>query len=340
MTGDHAQPPISRRTVLRTGAAIGTASLGLTTAGVTAAQNEVQEPDYGDWFGNVGNYDSTVDERGSDEVTITVGSSANGGAYGFDPAAIHVDPGTTIVWEWSGDGGSHNVVAEDGSFESELTEEAGHTFEYTVEAEGIITYACSPHKSLGMKGTIAVGDVETVTVETASEGESEADDSEDGIDYDGWFENVDNFEETVDERGSDEVTITVGADGNKGHYAFDPPAVRVDPGTTIVWEWASDGPSYNVVENEGRFASDLTGEGGHTFEQTVEDRGIVKYVCSLYERMGMRGAVVVGSPDADGGYSRSDLLTLGGGLGLVGALVSVFAAGTTSKSGQSAESGR
>jgi len=333
------QPPVSRRAVLRASAAVGTASLSLTTAGVTAAQGEAREPDYGEWFDNVDNYQSTVDERGTDEVRITVGSSANGGAYGFDPAALHVDPGTTIVWEWSGDGGSHNVVAEDGTFESELTDEAGHTFEYTVEAEGIITYACSPHKTLGMKGAIAVGDVETVAVETDSEGESDSDE-ETGINYDGWFETVDNFAETVDERGSDEVTITVGADGNKGHYAFDPPAVRVDPGTTIVWKWATDGPSHNVVENEGRFASDLVGDGGHTFSRTVEDRGILRYVCSLHERMGMKGAIVVGSPDADGGYSRSDLLTLGGGVGLVGGLVSLFAIGTNSAAGQSTEPGR
>ena len=340
MTTNHAHTPISRRGVLRAGAAVGTASLGLSTAGVAAAQEdeeEAREPDYGDWFGNVDNYDGTVDKRGTDRVTITVGSSANGGAYGFGPAAVHVDPGTTVVWEWSGNGGSHNVVAEGGAFESELVDESGHSFEYTVDSEGIVTYACSPHKALGMKGAIAVGDVETVAVETPSE--EQAADSDAGVDYGGWFEGVDNFEATVDERGSDEVTITVGADGNGGPYAFDPPAVRVDPGTTVVWEWATDGPSHRVIENDGRFASDLTGEGGYTFSRTVERRGVIKYVCSLHERMGMRGAIVVGSPDP-GGYSRGDLFTLGGGFGLVGGLVSLFAMGTASASEQSTENER
>jgi halocyanin-like protein len=308
------------------------AGLGVTTAGTAAAQDG-GEPAYGDWFSNVDNYEGTVDERGSDQVTITVGTSGNGGEFGFGPAAVHVDPGTTIVWEWTGNGGSHNVVAEDGSFESELVGEAGHTFEYTVEGEGIITYACSPHKTLGMKGAIAVGDVETASAETAGE-ESEQDSGEE-IDYGGWFEGVNNFDGTVDKTGTDEVTVTVGADGNNGPYAFDPPAIRVDPGTTVIWEWSGDGGSHNVVEDAGGFQSDLVGAGGVTFERTFEERGIVKYVCTPHESMGMRGAIVVGSPESGGGYSRGDLLTLGGGVGLAGGLVALFGFGTSTRDSQS-----
>ena len=324
--------PVSRRTVIRGTAAIGMAGLGMTTAGVTAGQ-EGGEPAYDGWFDNVDNYDGTVDKRGSDQVTITVGASGNGGAFGFGPAAVHVDPGTTIVWEWTGNGGSHNVVAEDGSFESDLIGEAGHTFEYTVDSEGITTYACSPHKTLGMKGAIVVGDVETASAETAGEGSEP--DSGDEIDYGGWFEGVNNFDGTLDKTGTDEVTVTVGADGNNGPYAFDPPAVRVDPGTTIIWEWSGDGGSHNVVDTGGGFESELVGKSGATFKQTFEERGIVKYVCSPHESMGMRGAIVDGSPQADAGYSRGDLLTLGGGLGLVGGLIALFGFGTSSGSSQS-----
>jgi halocyanin-like protein len=310
------------------------AGLGVATAGPAVAQSG-SEPAYGDWFSNVDNYDGTVDKRGTDQVTITVGASGNSGAFAFGPAAVHVDPGTTIVWEWTGNGGSHNVVAEDGSFESELVGEAGHTFEHTVEGEGIITYACSPHKTVGMKGAIAVGNVEMASAETA-DGESESD-SGDGIDYGGWFEGVGNFDGTVDKTGSNEVTVTVGADGNNGPYAFDPPAIRVDPGTTIVWEWSGNGGSHNVVDNDGGFQSDLVGKGGTTFEQTFEERGIVKYVCTPHESMGMRGAIVVGSPESDAGYSRGDLLTLGGGVGLAGGLVALFGFGTASDSSQSTD---
>ena len=50
------------------------------------------------------------------------------------------------------------------------------------------------------------------------------------FDYGGWFEDVPNFEGTADRTGEDEVTVTVGAGGD---LVFDPPAVHVDPGTTV-----------------------------------------------------------------------------------------------------------
>ncbi|MFB6170080.1 MAG: hypothetical protein ABEJ06_02935, partial [Haloarculaceae archaeon] len=49
-----------------------------------------------------------------------------------------------------------------------------------------------------------------------------------GPDYGGWFDDVGNYDgTTVDRTGQDQVTITVGAQGNGGTFAFDPPAVRV-----------------------------------------------------------------------------------------------------------------
>jgi halocyanin-like protein len=108
------------------------------------------------WFDDVSNYDSVVDETGSSEVTVEVGAQGNGGGFAFDPPAVRVDSGTTVAWEWTGDGGSHNVSAEDGSFESETTDEDGHTFEQTFENSGTYKYACTPHKAMGMKGAVVV----------------------------------------------------------------------------------------------------------------------------------------------------------------------------------------
>ena len=42
--------------------------------------------------------------------------------------------------------------------------------------------------------------------------------------YDGYLSDVDNFDgTTADMTGQDEVTIAVGAEGNGGGFAFDPP---------------------------------------------------------------------------------------------------------------------
>ncbi|WP_237560357.1 halocyanin domain-containing protein [Halolamina sediminis] len=112
--------------------------------------------DFGGWFDGVGNYDGVVDRTGEDEVTVQVGSQANDGAFGFGPAAISVSSGTTVTWEWTGDGGSHDVQADDGSFASELTDEAGHTFSHTFDNTGTTKYYCMPHKTMGMKGAVVV----------------------------------------------------------------------------------------------------------------------------------------------------------------------------------------
>jgi len=104
-------------------------------------------------------YEGTIaDYTGQDEVVVAVGAGDIG--FAFDPAAIRIDAGTTVVWEWTGEGGAHNVVAEDASttqFDSgEPIDEEGHTFEQTFEDAGIELYYCTPHKANGKLGGIDV----------------------------------------------------------------------------------------------------------------------------------------------------------------------------------------
>jgi halocyanin-like protein len=110
-----------------------------------------------DWLSDAGSYDAVVDETGVDTVTVAVGADGNGGGVAFDPPAARVSTDTTVVWGWTGEGGQHNVVAEEGGdFESELTAETGSTFERTLAAPGPVTYVYTPHRSLGMKGAVIV----------------------------------------------------------------------------------------------------------------------------------------------------------------------------------------
>lgn len=123
-----------------------------------------------DWFEDVDDYSGVVNKTGQESVRVAVGS---GDGFGFDPVAVRVDPGTTIVWEWTGAGGSHNVVENDGAFESELVGDAGYEFEHTFGNEGVYKYYCSPHEAMGMKGAVVVGDetsgAGTGTVSSASQ---------------------------------------------------------------------------------------------------------------------------------------------------------------------------
>lgn len=113
-----------------------------------------EEYDFGDWFDNTGNYDGVEDHTGKDEVTVMVGTGSTG--YEYSPAAIVVDAGTTVVWEWTGDGGGHDVTAENGDFQSDLLTDEGETFEHTFDDTGTFEYYCVPHETMGMKGAVVV----------------------------------------------------------------------------------------------------------------------------------------------------------------------------------------
>jgi halocyanin-like protein len=100
---------------------------------------------------------SGTDATGQSEVTIQVG--AGSGGLAFAPAAVHVDPGTTITWEWTGEGGSHNVAATSDNADFESSIQSSGTFEWQVpdDLSGIVEYQCDPHSGQGMLGAIAVG---------------------------------------------------------------------------------------------------------------------------------------------------------------------------------------
>ncbi len=154
---------MNRRTFLQTagGAAGGAAALSAGASPAAASEEGGggggggTVPDFGGYLDDANNFDETADQTGNDEVTVDVGAGGDGLAFG--PAAVHVDNGATVVWEWTGEGGAHNVVSEDGVFESGSPVEEG-TYEYTFEEDGIYNYYCQPHKGQGMKGSIVVGE--------------------------------------------------------------------------------------------------------------------------------------------------------------------------------------
>lgn len=106
------------------------------------------------WFDQTSNYNQVKDLTDSGSVTVEVGAGDNGQL--FAPPAVRVSTGTTVTWNWTGVGGSHNVVHSDGKFSSDLTDQEGHTFEHTFQNSGEFRYVCEPHKSVGMRGVVIV----------------------------------------------------------------------------------------------------------------------------------------------------------------------------------------
>jgi halocyanin-like protein len=160
----------TRRRVLRTGAALGIAAVaGCSGGGGSGGGTGGSDGDSGDgggggsstaaydeWLADVPNYDGSVADRtGDDSVTVAVGA---GNGLFFDPPAVRVTTGTTVVWEWTGQGGQHNVAEETRAFESELATTEGTTFERTFDEPGVVRYLCVPHQAVGMKGVVEVVD--------------------------------------------------------------------------------------------------------------------------------------------------------------------------------------
>ena len=155
---------VSRRRFMRTaGGAAAVAGVGTAATGTAAAEEEPAWPSGAE--GNLGTYE---DARGQDEVTVMVGADDDGLA--FDPTLLWVDEGTTITWEWTGQGGGHNVETVEGpaDLESEVVDEEGFTYEYETDEDdaGITHYFCAPHDGVGMHAGLAVGDdVDTVSTD-------------------------------------------------------------------------------------------------------------------------------------------------------------------------------
>jgi len=164
---------VTRRRVLQTGVALGIAVVAGCAGGDgesgggtdgdgdgdgdgDAGGGDSSTAAYDEWLSNVPNYDGSVADRtGDDSVTVAVGA---GNGLFFDPPAVRVTTGTTVVWEWTGQGGQHNVVEESRAFESELATTAGTTFERTFDEPGVVRYVCVPHQAVGMKGVVEVVD--------------------------------------------------------------------------------------------------------------------------------------------------------------------------------------
>lgn len=117
-----------------------------------------EPPDVDSHLADVDNYDGSIEDfTGEEEVVVETGATHDGDdPFFFDPPAVRVDEGTTVVWEWAGEGGAHNVAHVGGAFESDIEDAEGETFSHTFEESGTYLYVCQPHRALGMKGAVVV----------------------------------------------------------------------------------------------------------------------------------------------------------------------------------------
>lgn len=237
-----------------------------------------ESTDLGEWLLASNVVEGPADHYLDDRVRVHVGTSHV--PYAFMSADVRVTAGTTVEWYWSPFGGENNVVAVDGRFRSgDPIDDRGETYEYTFDEPGVYRYVSEPHAECGMRGVVRVESV-----------------PESGYpEVDRWLADVDNYEGTVPDRtAAERVSVSTGAPGNGGHFAFDPPALAVSPGTTVEWEWTGEGGAHDVHFVEADLAnSELQPEAGATFTHTFEEPGVYRYTCRPHRGIGQKGAVVV-----------------------------------------------
>jgi len=144
---------MDRRTFLTVASAAGLTAV----AGCSGGGSAPEEPEPGDWFGPVGgDFTGFEDMTGQNEIRVDVGAGDNG--FRFNPVAITVAPGTTVVWEWTGMGGQHNVAEQEEEWKNPdgLVGEQDHTWSREFSDAGTHLYECWPHSSSGMRGGIFV----------------------------------------------------------------------------------------------------------------------------------------------------------------------------------------
>lgn len=107
------------------------------------------------WLQDTRGFEQIKDRRGQDEVVVEVGA---GDGLQYAPAAIRVDPGTTVRWRWTGKGGLHNVAFVNVDVATSLRGEAGAEFAYTFDDAGAYRYECTPHAGVGMRGAVIVAE--------------------------------------------------------------------------------------------------------------------------------------------------------------------------------------
>ncbi|MEF8814822.1 MAG: plastocyanin/azurin family copper-binding protein [Halovenus sp.] len=113
------------------------------------------------------NHDEGIPDGPSHTAEVVLETA--GQEHHFKPHVVWIEAGGTVTWRL--ESGSHDAAAyhpdndrplrmpeEADPWSTELLSEEGRTAEHTFETEGVYDYYCTPHESVGMVGTVIVGE--------------------------------------------------------------------------------------------------------------------------------------------------------------------------------------
>jgi halocyanin-like protein len=269
-------------------------------------QNQVGETlklSTADFREKVGAYKQRAGEL--DGALVPAGDDVYVGAmrYAFDGLPAVLEMGREYVFHL----GSYDVqhgfsVRQEDTLSKQLSLQMLPGYEWKVPMQfdepGTYHVVCNEFCGTGHRTMHATFEVRESVPDVAEGSGSESDDGTADAAYGGWFTGdarggaTSNWEgSAADETGADEVTVTVGPGGD---YVYDPAAVRVSPGTTVTFEWAS--PTHNVLVESA--PGDWNGHEpieneDFSYQHTFESAGVYKYYCQPHLALGMKGVVEV-----------------------------------------------
>lgn len=169
-------------------------------------------------------------------------------------------------------------------------EEEGRTDDddTTSDDENDTTTAGTPDEDDGGDTTVDSDEDDDDAAGDTDDESDETDDEDEDDDLDAFLADARGYEGTIEDfTDRDEVSVIVGPERE---VEFSPPAIRITEGTTVAWEWDSDGHSVTHVDDE--FDSEILDEGD-IFEHIFEETGEYRYICVPHEGMGHLGVVIV-----------------------------------------------
>ena len=208
---------------------------------------------------------------------------------------VDVDNGTLRVMHVAGDAvpAEELVIRGDGLSETgswdELSDEIDERDEVTAGTQ--LSVDVEDEYTISVIWTDPDTD-ESVTLHNESgvrESDSEMEDP-----VDSYLSNTPNYDGSVEDfTGEDEVVVLTGSDieGYEEEFVYDPPAIRIDERTDVIWEIADQG-GHTVTHEDGEFDSELLTEG-ETFRYTFEETGTYRYYCEPHRSLGQKGVVIV-----------------------------------------------
>jgi plastocyanin len=223
-----------------------------------------------------------VDRPVEQEVTITEDNPDDPTSWGFEPADLVIEAGTTVVWRNNGKN-VHTVSADDESFESGDIA-PGATWRHTFEAPGAFAYHCTPHP--WMKGQIRI-----VAPGADAPPPSPADGHDEHV-----APPAPRTAAATERVGQGpvrhEVAIVEPDPAKPFDWAFEPAALDVKVGDTVVWRNA--GTVEHSVTGPA-FDSGLV-KPAASWERAFDTTGVFDYHCTPHPWM--KGVVRVTTLDA------------------------------------------